>query len=125
MRNFKKILLALSVAVSMAAFSSVSLAEKARIPADVAIAAVVTKVNEASAMIAAGGSTKEDIANTIKMAKDLAKEVSANDKVDRVRQKMVGDLKKAIADAKDSKMAEANADLKEAISKLDQMKSLI
>jgi hypothetical protein len=125
MRNLKRILLALIVAVSMGAFSSVSLAEKAKIPPAEAIDAISNKVNAASALIDAGGESRDDVANLLKQAKDLSKEVSANDKVDFKRQKAQGELKRAIAAAKAGKMEEAKEAIKSLNGVLAEMKSLI
>ncbi len=125
MRNFKKVLLAASIAILMGAFSSVSLAEKAKIPPAEAIAAIAEKTNAAEALIKAGGASREDVVNLLKQAKDLSKEVSANDKVDFKRQKVQGTLKKAITEAKEGKMEAAEAAIKESNALLDEMKSLI
>lgn len=125
MKNFKKILLAASIALSMGAFSSVSLAEKAKVPPAEAIDAIAEKANAADALIKAGGEKRDDVVNLLKQAKDLSKEVSANDKVDFKRQKVQGALKKAIAEAKDGKMEASSEAIKEINSLLAEMKSLI
>lgn len=125
MRNFKKILLTLSIAATMAAFSTASLAEKAKIPALDAIAAVVTKVNEATAMITAGSASKEEMANAIRLAKDATKEVSANDRVDFKRQRAQQEMKKAIAEMKDGKSEAALETLKATLATLEEMKGLV
>lgn len=125
MRNLNKILLALIVAVSMGAFSSVSLAEKAKIPPAEAIDAISGKIQAAAALIEAGGESRDDVANLLKQAKDLSKEVSANDKVDFKRQKAQGELKRAITAAKAGKMEEAKEAIKATEGVLAEMKSLI
>lgn len=125
MRNLKKALSAMLLAVSMGAFSSAVLAEPAKIPPAEAIGAVVAKVNDANALIAAGGESRDDVVNLLKQAKDLTKEVSANDKVDFKRQKAQGILKQAISSAKEGKMEDAKEKAQEALSVLAEMKSLI
>lgn len=125
MKKFKKILLALSVAASVSAFSSVSLAEPAKVPPLEAIAAIETQAAAATAMITAGGSSREEEINAIKKAKDLTKEVSANDKVDFKRQNLQQEYKKAIAEVKAGKKEQALEALKAATGLLNEMKALV
>lgn len=124
MKNLTKILFTLFF-VAMTAFSSVTLAEKAKYPPAEVIASINTKISEASALIAAGGAKNEEVAALLKQAKDISKEVSANDKVDRERQKMVGDLKTGIAAAKEGKMDVVTESIKSAVARLETMKTLI
>lgn len=125
MRNFKKVLLALLVAAAMGSASSVAMAEAAKVPPAEAIDAIHNKIQAASALISAGGESREDVANLLKQAKDLSKEVSANDKVDFKRQKAQGELKKAISAAKAGNMEEAQEAIKSVEGVLAEMKSLI
>lgn len=125
MKNFKKLVLALSVAASISAFSSVSLAEKAKIPPLEAIASVEAQIAAANTMIAAGGVSKEEQMDAIKKAKDLTKEISANDRVDFKRQGAQGDLKKAITEIKEGKKEQALETLKAASALLVEMKGLV
>ncbi|MEQ1636953.1 MAG: hypothetical protein ABL903_09675 [Methylococcales bacterium] len=125
MRNYKKILLALFIAASLGAFSSVSFAEKAKYPPAEVIDKMVGKLNEANALMAAGGESRDDVLNLVKEAQSFSKEISANDKVDFKRQGLQGQLRKAMTEIKAGKMEAAIAILKEAISTSAEMKSLI
>ncbi|MCX7089281.1 MAG: hypothetical protein NTV00_14670 [Methylococcales bacterium] len=125
MRTYKKILLALFVAASMGSFSSVTLAEKAKYPPAEVIDKIVGKVNEANALMAAGGESREDVINLIKEAQTASKEVSANDKVDFKRQRVQGELKQAMVKVKAGEAEAGMAILKKALETLAEMKSLI
>ena len=73
MKNLTKILFTLFF-VAMTAFSSVTLAEKAKYPPAEVIASINTKISEASPLIAAGGAKNEEVAALLKQAKDISKE---------------------------------------------------
>jgi hypothetical protein len=127
MRSYKKILLALVIAASTGTFSSASfaVAEHAKVNPATLIDTIAGEVNAANALIAAGGESRDDVLNLVKRAKDLTKEVSANDKVDFKRQRVQGEMKKAIVEIKAGNMEGAAATLKQVISTLNEMKSLI
>jgi hypothetical protein len=127
MRSYKKILLALVIAASTGTFSSASfaVAEHAKVNPATLIDTIAGEINAANALIAAGGESRDDVLNLVKRAKDLTKEVSANDKVDFKRQRVQGEMKKAITEIKAGNMEDASATLKQVISTLNEMKSLI
>ena len=98
MKMLKKILLALLIAASMGAVSTSAMAEtdKGRVtyaPAD-AINIVSAKIKVAIDA-AASGTEGDALADLIKDASDLSKEINANDKVDRARSSANNVLKSA------------------------------
>lgn len=127
MKILKKILLSLSIAASMGAVSSSALAaDPGRItykPAE-AIDLSIEKTKTALDAIAKG-SSGEAVADLIKAAADMSKEINANDKVDVVRSKATSKLKSARAHAKASALPEAEQELKDAIKAFGDMKGLI
>lgn len=128
MKTIKTIVLSSLIALSMGAFSTVSLAESdpGRIsyaPAD-AIDAVIGKIKEAQAAIDAGKSGDEVYA-IIKQGTDLSKEVNANDVVDRARAKANDILKKARTAAKEGDTKKAAEFLPPAEKAFADLKPLI
>ena len=128
MKILKKIVLSLLIAASMGAVSTSVLAEtdKGRItyaPAD-AINNVTAKIKVAIEA-AAAGTEGDALADLIKDASDLSKEINANDKVDRARSTANNVLKSARKLAQEGKKAEAEEALKEAAKKFEALKSLI
>lgn len=128
MKTLKKILLSLSIAASMGAVSSSALAENdpGRItykPVE-AIDLSIEKTKAALDAIAKG-SSGEAVADLIKEAADMSKEINANDKVDVARSKVTGKLKSARAHAKDSDLSTAEQELKDAIKAFGDLKPLI
>lgn len=128
MKILKKIVLSLLIAASMGAVSTSALAEadKGRItyaPAD-AINNVTAKIKIAIDA-AASGTQGDALADLIKDASDLSKEINANDKVDRARSTANNVLKSARKLAQEGKVKEAEEALKEAAKKFEALKSLI
>ncbi|WP_366513230.1 hypothetical protein [Methylobacter sp.] len=124
----KKILLASLIAASMGAVSTSAMAEtdKGRVtyaPAD-AINNVSAKIKVAIDA-AASGTQGDALADLIKDASDLSKEINANDKVDRARASANNVLKSAKKLAQEGKTQEAEEALKEAAKKFEALKSLI
>jgi hypothetical protein len=127
MKLLKNIVLCLFMAVSVVGVSTTAFAENdpGRVtykPAE-AIDMVVKKINEAKDAVAAGKSPDE-IAVLVKAAKDLRKEINANDKVDRGNSKATIHLSKALGllKQKDIKVTEH---LDEAIKEFSDLKKLI
>ncbi|MCK9621798.1 MAG: hypothetical protein M0R47_14825 [Methylobacter sp.] len=128
MKMLKKILLASLIAASMGAVSTSAMAEtdKGRVtyaPAD-AINNVSAKIKVAIDA-AASGTQGDALADLIKDASDLSKEINANDKVDRARASANNVLKSAKKLAQEGKTQEAEEALKEAAKKFEALKSLI
>jgi hypothetical protein len=128
MKMLKKILLASLIAASMGAVSTSAMAEtdKGRVtyaPAD-AINNVSAKIKVASDA-AAAGTEGDALADLIKEASDLSKEINANDKVDRARSSANNVLKSARKLAQEGKKDEATEALKDAAKKFEALKSLI
>lgn len=128
MKVLKNILLCLFMAVSVAGVSTVAVAESdpGRItykPAE-AIDMVVAKIKEAQDAITAGKSA-DDVTAIVKAAKDLGKEINANDKVDVKRQRASVHLSKAIGALKQKDTKEAAAHLDEATKAFTELKALI
>ena len=114
--------------VSVAGVSTTAVAESdaGRItykPAD-AINNVIAKIKEAQDAIAAGKTDAEVLA-LVKAAKDLGKEINANDKVDRARAKATQHISKAIGYLKEKDQKVANEHLSAAIPDFEALKSLI
>jgi hypothetical protein len=128
MKVLKNIVLCLFMAVSVAGVSTTAVAESdpGRVtykPAD-AIDMVVAKIKEAQAAIDAGKSADEVLV-IVKAAKDLGKEINANDKVDRARAKATIHLSKALGLLKEKDVKEAAVHLPEAAKAFAELKSLI
>ncbi|MGZ5057500.1 MAG: hypothetical protein ACXWE3_03585 [Methylobacter sp.] len=128
MKMLKKILLASLIAASLGAVSTSAMAEtdKGRItyaPAD-AINNVSAKIKIAIDA-AAAGTQGDALADLIKDASDLSKEINANDKVDRARSSANNVLKSARKLAQEGKTPEAEEALKDAAKKFEALKSLI
>jgi len=128
MKMLKKILLASLIAASLGAVSTSAMAEtdKGRItyaPAD-AINNVSAKIKVAIDA-AASGTEGDALADLIKDASDLSKEINANDKVDRARASANNVLKSARKLAQEGKKDEAVEALKDAAKKFEALKSLI
>ena len=126
MKLLKHIALGLFLALSTAGATSAFAYEEGRVsfsPAD-AIDNVSAKIKEAQDAIAnkADGSA---IADLIKEASDLNKEINANDKIDRTRQKLNLHLKKARNAAKSGKLEEASEHLNKAAEGYPKLKSLL
>ncbi|HEY8158737.1 MAG TPA: hypothetical protein VIF10_08535 [Methylobacter sp.] len=124
----KKILLASLIAASLGAVSTSAMAEtdKGRItyaPAD-AINNVSAKIKVAIDA-AAAGTEGDALADLIKDASDLSKEINANDKVDRARSSANNVLKSARKLAQEGKKDESVEALKDAAKKFEGLKSLI
>ena len=128
MKLLKNIVLCLFMAVSVAGVSSVAFAESdpGRIsykPTE-AIDHVLAKIKTAQEAIAAGKDSKE-VVGLIKAAKDMSKEINANDKVDVKRQRSTQHLSKAIGMAKEQDLKAAAEHLTEATAAFTELKSLI
>jgi len=128
MKMLKKILLASLIAASLGAVSTSAMAEtdKGRItyaPAD-AINNVSAKIKVAIDA-AASGTEGDALADLIKDASDLSKEINANDKVDRARASANNVLKSARKLAQEGKKDEAVEALKDAAKKFEALKGLI
>jgi hypothetical protein len=128
MKVLKNIVLCLFMAVSVAGVSTTAVAESdaGRVtykPAD-AINNVVAKIKEAQDAIAAGKTDAEVLA-LVKAAKDLGKEINANDRVDRARAKATQHIAKAIGYLKEKDQKVANEHLTAAIPDFEALKSLI
>lgn len=130
MKLLKHIALGLFLAASTVGVSSVSMAvtldEDGRAvftPAE-AIDSVIVKIKEAEEAIKANAD-KMDIAKLIKQAKDLSKEINANDNVDVRRQRANSNLRKAKSLVKKEKFEEAAVLLEEAVEKFEGLKAHI
>lgn len=128
MKLLKNIVLCLFMAVSVAGVSTVAVAENdpGRItykPAE-AIDMVVAKIKEAQDAITAGKSDA-DVEKIVKAAKDLGKEINANDKVDVKRQRASVHLSKAIGALKQKDQKLAAEHLAEATKAFLELKPLI
>lgn len=128
MKMLKKILLASFIAASLGAVSTSAMAEtdKGRItyaPAD-AINNVSAKI-KAAIDAAAAGTEGDALADLIKEASDLSKEINANDKVDRARASANNTLKSARKLAQEGKKDEAVEALKDAAKKFEALKGLL
>ena len=130
MKILKHIALGLFLAASTVGVSSVSMAvtldEDGRAvfsPAE-AIDSVIVKIKEAEEAIKAGAD-KADVAKLIKKAKDLSKEINANDNVDVRRQRANSNLRKAKSLVKKENFEEAAVLLEEAVEKFEGLKAHI
>ena len=128
MKTLKTILLSLFMAASMGAVSTSALAETdvGRVtykPAE-AIDMVVAKIQVAIEGISKGASGDEAAA-LIKPAIDLSKEINANDKLDRNRNRANDYLKKARVAVQNGDLIKAAEDLKEAEKRFLDLKGMI
>jgi hypothetical protein len=128
MKFLKNIILCAFMAVSVAGVSTTAFAENdpGRVtykPAD-AINNVVAKLKEAQAAIAAG-KTDDEVMELVKAAKNLTKEINANDKVDRGNAKAKIHIGKAIGMLKEKDQKMANEHITAAIPEFEALKSLI
>jgi len=128
MKLLKNIVLCLFMAVSVAGVSTTAVAESdpGRItykPAE-AIDMVVAKIKEAQDAITAG-KTPEEVTALVKAAKDMAKEINANDKVDVKRARASIHLSKAIGMAKEKDLKAAAEHLNAATPAFIELKSLL
>jgi len=128
MKVLKNIALCLFMAVSVVGVSTTAFAETdpGRVtykPAE-AIDMVVAKIKEAQDAITAG-KTPEEISALVKAAKDLGKEINANDVVDAKRQRASVHLSKAIGALKQKDTKAAADHLTEAAPAFTALKSAI
>jgi hypothetical protein len=128
MKVLKKILVSLAIASALGAVSHSAMAEtdKGRVvyaPAE-AIDNTVAKIRIALTAITQG-TDGDKAADLIKDASDSSKEINANDRVDRARQKANNLLKSARTHAKDKATQEAEQELREAITAFEALKPLI
>lgn len=128
MKTLKKFLLPLFIAASMGAVSTSALAEtdagRVTYPPAQAIDMVTAKIQLAIEGISKGASNDEAAA-LIKPAIDLSKEINANDKVDRNRNRANDSLKKARASVKGGDLPKATEFLKEAEQRFSDLKGMI
>jgi hypothetical protein len=128
MKLLKNIVLCLFMAVSVAGVSTTAMAEtdpgRVTYKPSEAIDMVVAKIKEAQDAITAGKSPEEIIA-IVKTAKELGKEINANDVVDAKRQRASVHLSKAIGSLKQKDTKEATQHLNEAAPAFTALKSLI
>lgn len=128
MKVLKKILVSLAVASALGAVSHSAMAEtdKGRVtyaPAE-AIDNTVAKIRIALDAITKGAEG-DKAADLIKDAADSSKEINANDRVDRARQKANNTLKSARSHAKDNALQEAEQELRESVKAFEALKPLI
>lgn len=128
MKVLKKILVALAMVSALGAVSQSATAETdaGRItyaPAE-AIDNTVAKIRTALEAITQGADG-EKAGDLIKAASDSAKEINANDRVDRARQKATGILKSARTHAKENALQEAEQELRQAVKAFEDLKPLI
>ncbi|MGR9043724.1 MAG: hypothetical protein ACU83N_00415 [Gammaproteobacteria bacterium] len=127
MKSLRNIFLSLAIASSLGAVSTTAVAfEEGRTvlsPAS-AIDATVEKIRAAIAVIDSGAEG-EAVANAIKDAIDMNKEINANDVVDRNRQRAAGHLKQARRAAKDEQLQPAEEHLREAVKGFEALKGML
>ncbi|MEF3074838.1 hypothetical protein V2P20_07355 [Methylobacter sp. Wu1] len=128
MKILRKVLLSLLIAASMGAVSTSAMAEaeKGRIeyaPAE-AINMTVDKIKAAQDAIK-NGEKGAAVADLIKGALDISKEINANDKVDRARSKANTMLKNARNHAKNNSLQEAEQELQSAEKAFNDLKGMI
>ena len=130
MKLLKNAALVLFMAVASVGVSSTAMAEndpgRVTFTPQEAIGNVVDKIHHAEAAIASNKSADE-VAAIVKEAKDLGKEINANDKVDRARSKATNHLVAALKTlkSKNPSMTEAEHHLKAAGPAFTELKSLI
>ncbi|MDT8407184.1 MAG: hypothetical protein RQ715_08035 [Methylococcales bacterium] len=89
-----------------------------------AIDNVLSLAQEAASLIASGAAA-EDIADKIKAASDMSKEINANDQVDIARNRANKHLKKARNEAKKGNIESASEHLNTGIDAFGKLKSLL
>lgn len=127
MKSLRKILLSLAIASALGAVSTTAAAfEEGRtvLTPAAAIDGTVEKIRAAIAVID-GGAEGEAVADAIKAAIDMNKEINANDVVDRNRQRAAGHLKKARKAAKDEQLQPAEEHLREAVKAYEALKGML
>ncbi|MGR9053451.1 MAG: hypothetical protein ACU84J_12455 [Gammaproteobacteria bacterium] len=119
--------MSLAIAASFGAVSTTAVAyEEGRMvmaPAK-AIDAVIEKIRAAIALIDQGGEG-EAVANAIKDAADMSKEINANDVVDRNRQRANSHLKKARTEAKAENLQPAEEHLRKGLKAFEELKGML
>lgn len=127
MKSLRNLFLSLALASSLGAVSTSALAaDPGRIvyePAQ-AIDLTVEKTRAAIAVIESGAEG-EEVANAIKQAINMNKEINANDVVDRNRQRAATHLKKARRAAKKEQMQPAEEHLREALKGYESLKGML
>jgi len=127
MKSLRKILLSLAIASSLGAVSTTAVAyEEGRTvmtPA-AAIDATVEKIRAAIAVID-NGAEGDAVADAVKEAIDMNKEINANDVVDRNRQRAAGHLKKARTAAKNGQLQPAEEHLRQALKGFEALKGML
>jgi len=128
MKTLKKILIALFIASSMGAVSSVAVAETdpGRIsykPTE-AIDLVASRIQIAIDAVSTGADG-EQLSKLIQDALAASKEINANDKVDMARSRANNKLKSAKNHAKQSALQEAEQELRDAYKSFNDLKGLI
>lgn len=125
MKLLKHIALGLFLATSTVGITSVAHAEsdagRITFEPSVAIDNVIAQIQVALDAIEAGTDNKE-VAAMIKKARDLNKEINANDKVDIGRQRANSELSKARGLVKKGELEEAKHQLQEAAKKYADLK---
>lgn len=128
MKFLRKVLLSLVIAGSMGAVATPVMAESdpgrvSYAPAE-AIKLTSEKIQAAIDAIAAG-SKSDEVAELIKAASDMSKEINANDKVDVARSRANGKLKDARNIAKKGSLDGVDAKLQEALKAFNDLNSLL
>ncbi len=121
MKNLKKILGVLVIAVSSATISPVAFAVY---PPEQAIDMTVTKVQAAVDALKAGGNA-DAVSDLIKDALDASKEINASDTVFVARTKGSNILKAARKHLKEGSTKEAGEELDKAFQAFSNLKSLL
>ena len=127
MKSLRKILLSLAIVSSLGAVSTAAVAyEEGRtvMTPSAAIDATVEKIRAAIAAID-NGSEGGAVADAVKEAIDMNKEINANDVVDRNRQRAAGHLKKARSAAKSGQLQPAEEHLREAVKGFEALKGML
>ena len=132
MKLLKNAVVATTLALSLGSFSTTTSAEVClgmacmynRMTPIEGINATVTQINQALKAISDNASEVVIIDN-IKDALKVSKEINANDKVDRNRQRANGYLKKARTAVRNEDFIQAKTDLKEAETRFLALKGMI
>ena len=128
MKFLRKVLLSLAIASSMGAIATPVMAESdpGRISYEPAEAIKMTseKIQVAIDAVAAGSSADE-VADLVKDALNMSKEINANDKVDIARARANGELKKARTIAKKGSLDGVEAALQSALKQYGDLPGLI
>lgn len=127
MKNLKKIALALCLAASLGAVSTSVMAESdpgrtVYAPGE-AVDRIVNKVGEALNALEQGGDAKK-VDALAKEALDMSKEVNMNDKVDAARSRANNKVKEARAALEKGANQEAEAALRDAQKRYEDLKKL-